>query len=162
MRRLMSVKISRGDAEHLRKHRGLGLGDQALDQRSRHGDVDAHARGDTAAAQARRQQHVVGRKGADIALDARDATAHLAQALDLDTRHEAYAERLGRAIIRERGAHGVGMSIRGTPRGADDLVGQVRVNLAHLLGSDHLHIEPQALRHTRQLAKRLQMLLGLA
>ena len=158
----MSVKISRGDAEHLRKHRGLGLGDQALDKRSRHGDVDAHARGDTAAAQARRQQHVVGRKGADVALDARDTAAHLAQALDLDARHKAHAERLGRTIIRERGAHGVGMSVRRAPRGADDLVGQVRVNLAHLLGSDHLHIEPQALRHARQLAKRLQVFLGLA
>ena len=54
------------------------------------------------------------------------------------------------------------MSIRRAPRGADDLVGQVRVNLAHFLGSDHLHVEPQTLRHARQLAKRLQVFLGLA
>ena len=162
MHRLMAVKVTRGNAEHLRKHRGLRLGDQALDKRSCHGDIDAHARSDTAAAQARRQQHIVGRKGADVALDARNAAAHLAQALDLDARHEAHAERLGSAIIRERGAHGVGMSVRGTPRCANDLVGQVRIDLAHLLGSDHLHIEPQTLRHARQLTKRLQVLLGLA
>ena len=162
MRRLMAVKVTRGNAEHLRKHRGLCLGDQALDKRSRHGDVDTHALGDTSAAQARREQHVVGRKGADVALDARNTAAHLAQALDLDARYKAHAERLGRAIIRERGAHGIGVSIRGAPRGANDLVRQVWVNLAYLLGADHLHVESQALRHARQLTKRLQVLLCLA